>query len=896
MKRLILLGFLAAIAAEAEQPVGLVVVSETARVQRRGDRTTLAALKGELLLPGDGLIAGTSDVQLVFCPHSGAPFEYTLSAGGSAVLSQTRITGKGLKAGPMAPYCALPDVSSQSEPAQGAACPAPSTGLTAKLQGLLEMVLRDPGSLLARVTQLAVYQQAVPEKAASAAVALAAESKAAWISGAKGFTLPRAAVRTESGSSSGSTFAISIGVSKYLYSNVPSLQFADADAELFSRHMGIAGKLPKALETPDDQAGLASHYLLKNGVASKSILEDLLIRRLVSQPKPGDSVFLYLSGHGMKVDDQGAGYFMVTDTKPSEPHSSALSLEKLREVIRQLSCRRVKVALFLDICHAGSIAAKTNRVGDYLRGFVASGADVYVEAAAQGSEEAYESQSFGGGHGAFSYFLIRGLNLPKADLSKESSLRLSPNTDLTHAELDRYVQRMVRIATYGRQRPMAWIGGATRSDMALRGLEAEFRRPPLAKWSPKPAEEFSRRSVGRVVQHETTRLAADVPERLRLLTEAEGILHRYLEGDEVPEARGDFARGLAIYERVRQIGPDSAELESREAFYRGRLLVFDRKFEEALPILERAVALLPEDPVAFNALGMAYLGSARIPEAIAALEDAVRRAPLWSYPVHNLALVHQQRGDFREAERRYKEVIALAPSYGSPHHNLGLLYQLTNRPAEARMELLEAKRRFDQRPIPSAAPSIALGVLAADAGKDSAPYFTEARQILATHPDPLNETLLHHNEGVTLSRDPNRREEAATAWRNNPEYVPSLSALGALLAAPPSGERPPQRDARLMEATAVLKRAVHLAPEYLGARLALAQVYEDLGDIASARAQHAECRQRAPENPMTLRRFAAFEARQQRAEAARELYQAALRLTRAAAARKEIEAQLRRLP
>jgi uncharacterized caspase-like protein len=88
------------------------------------------------------------------------------------------------------------------------------------------------------------------------------------------------------------------------------------------------------------------------------------------------------------------------------------------------------------------------------------------------SQLSYESDQFGGGHGVFTYYLLKGLH-GEADANKDGTV--------TAGELFAYVHDNVAKATSGNQSPMAGPGLAERiplSGSALKGAARASTETP----------------------------------------------------------------------------------------------------------------------------------------------------------------------------------------------------------------------------------------------------------------------------------------------------------------------------------------------------------------------------------------------------------------------------------
>src|ERR1019366_9687877 len=98
----------------------------------------------------------------------------------------------------------------------------------------------------------------------------------------KGLSVPKAAENNVSGK----TYALIVGVSKYKNPAIPSLQYADKDAEAFCNYLEESG-----VDSNDINLMLNENATFINVMQSlDAICND--------KAKKGDKVFFYFSGHG----------------------------------------------------------------------------------------------------------------------------------------------------------------------------------------------------------------------------------------------------------------------------------------------------------------------------------------------------------------------------------------------------------------------------------------------------------------------------------------------------------------------------------------------------------------------------------------------------------------------
>lgn len=191
-------------------------------------------------------------------------------------------------------------------------------------------------------------------------------------------------------------YALVVGVEKY--KSLPRADFAARDAEAVRRHL-------RALGFPErNVAVLAGDNATRTGMAK--YFKEWLPARVT----PRSTVFFYFSGHGAPDPGSGTAYLMPWDGDAQFLKSTAYPLKEAYEELGRLKARRVVVAL--DSCFSGaggrSVLAKGLRplVAKTDTGFAPPPNMAILAAASEGEVTGtLEDQ----GHGAFTYYLLKGL-------------------------------------------------------------------------------------------------------------------------------------------------------------------------------------------------------------------------------------------------------------------------------------------------------------------------------------------------------------------------------------------------------------------------------------------------------------------------------------------------------
>jgi tetratricopeptide (TPR) repeat protein len=899
-----------------EEPVGLVLNPGGGKLLRADTETPLALRAGDLLFSGDGVRTEASPASYLFCPSKSIE---TLSAAGEVRLDARQPKVKAGKITDVpARACTLPQtlrVAVASQQHYGVTMtrggaevkPIARDQLPADVKALLApfdaVLASDPKDQAALVSEATIFEDhKLPSNAYEIYKKLEEQwPDAVWIK-SKLFTLGEQASVADAAAAAtpaagGNTYALLIGISKYKKPEL-DLQFANADAIELGKFLESprGGGVPhdNILMLTDDKATTA---------ALRSGFQDFLKRRAGKN----DTVVIMAAGHGT-VESPGSkkAYILTYDTDPQDMAATALPMQEVADLFtEQLKAVR-RVLLFVDVCKAGTIGTiKSTTVNSNVQELGDIDGDLFGLLASRPKELSEEGPQFGGGHGVFSYYLVRGLE-GDADDNKDGIVDAS--------ELIKYVSGQVPTATMDKQHPREF--GTYENKMALSdtkkpGIQiTQFRRLqdarnggplftasaqdlPLSSEAASSLDKYNQAiSAGRILPNQTANafdalkpLQAQLsPDRyrqatnqLRVALENRGqeTLLRYLAGDENPQTRQDFAEAERYMEAARTLTQESLYLEGRQDFFQGRTLLFDKQFPNAVDYLEKSVRLDPGGAYAYNALGIAYLEQANFDQAIPAFRDAAKRAQHWSYPLHNLALAYVETGDTRDAIKAYQDAIRLTPQYSYLPYNLGLVYQRLNRRKDAEASYKKALMLAPN----SAEPLNALGTLKASEGKRA-----EAEQL---YRDALmrNGSLLpaRHNLALLLASDKNRQTEAISLLRENltqsPDYLPSRLSLAETLAN--TGDN--------QGAIEEYRKVLADKPGYIAARLALARLLSKTGDNENALKELRQAAGADTQNPDVLEQIGDMEgARGNKAEA-NTAYDQAEKLTTDSAARKRMK-------
>lgn len=230
----------------------------------------------------------------------------------------------------------------------------------------------------------------------------------------------------------GNTYAIIVGVSEYR--KIQSLQYASKDAETFKRLLNTVGNVP------NDHIRM---YLDSN-TSKAAITDETLLWLSKRKIKKGDRIFFYLSGHGDAYRNTQFFFTHEADLVTGPEHYNADGNVNLKTLKNRLISEYVEeygaeVFFIVDACRTTD-ATSDSLKNMYHRFNIASSSEklpgfVTIYATKDGSV-AYESPKFGGGHGLFTYFFIRG-SMGEADMEPKDGT-------VTLEEISRYVVNSVK--------------------------------------------------------------------------------------------------------------------------------------------------------------------------------------------------------------------------------------------------------------------------------------------------------------------------------------------------------------------------------------------------------------------------------------------------------------------
>jgi len=233
------------------------------------------------------------------------------------------------------------------------------------------------------------------------------------------------------------SYALVLGIANYKnLAAKDQLQFSERDAE----------SIYSILISPEGGNFHAENvHKLTGPRATLANMRHELEEWLPSTAHDDDRVLIYFAGHGFLYD--GHAYLAPYDLDPHNIAGTGYPMDTLGSVIGSRIKAKWKV-LITDACHSGAITPEADRAA-VSRSLLDLGSSLFSLTASRDRERSFESADWGGGHGIFTYYVVKGL---------EGAADESHDGIVTADELADYVRRNVREVTNGQQNPTSERG------------------------------------------------------------------------------------------------------------------------------------------------------------------------------------------------------------------------------------------------------------------------------------------------------------------------------------------------------------------------------------------------------------------------------------------------------
>jgi tetratricopeptide (TPR) repeat protein len=192
----------------------------------------------------------------------------------------------------------------------------------------------------------------------------------------------------------------------------------------------------------------------------------------------------------------------------------------------------------------------------------------------------------------------------------------------------------------------------------------------------------------------------------------------------------DLTQQLSIENTVAGTPTPPADMKADDLVESGRAAMNSGDLTMAIEVLKRATEIEPKNKIAWNLLGMSYMGVRQDDAAIAALQKQIEINPYDEYAYNNLGRVYWQDRKYDDAVTAFHKQLEINPLDKFSHSNLGAMYAEWHKYDLAVPELEKAASLTPD----DAAPQVSLGDAYLNLGQDDKALaaFDRAVELAAT--------------------------------------------------------------------------------------------------------------------------------------------------------------------
>jgi len=500
------------------------------------------------------------------------------------------------------------------------------------------------------------------------------------------------------------SYAVVIGISAY--KNLPEtaqLAYPNRDAE----------DVYAALISPEGgQFPAENVHKLINERATVANIRHEIEEWLPQVTQDNDRVLIYYAGHGFVSG--GKGWLAPYDVDIHNIPTTAYPMDSLGSYVGGKIKGKWKV-LITDSCHSGAITPETDRkqVNDTLLDLQKS---LFSLTASRDREQSFESDKWGGGHGIFTYYVVKGLE-GEADTNGDGIVDAD--------ELAEYVHTNVRLATGGAQNPTSERGSFD-PNMVLAYNASRIKGPALLapqygnliiEANMDNTEVFvDGKSAGVVNKGTALRLPGISPgahtvKGVHMGYEPDGPREEqvYPGQDTTVSVRILIARranhaaveeldkgieyynngGAENYKKAADHFQAAIKLDpkySMALLYLGRVQNALFEDDKALASLKQAIELDPDYEEARASYAAALLDAGDLDEAVRQLNVVTRREPERGMAWYLLSQAYARKADYADGKTAAEKAIALTPKNAEAHFWLAECLRQLKDPAAAMTE------------------------------------------------------------------------------------------------------------------------------------------------------------------------------------------------------------------
>ena len=543
--------------------------------------------------------------------------------------------------------------------------------------------------------------------------------------------------------SSPKTYAVIAGISSYASKGIPSLRFANKDAEAFYNYLRTDNNVPEdhIKLLVNEEATTASVYSALSWLSEVAAKDDL--------------VYFYFSGHGDMENETiyKLGFLLTYNTPRTNYINNAIRIEDLNNLANTLSLRnKAKVIIITDACHSGNLAGSDFRSSSLVgKSLTILAANEIRIASCRPDQKSLEDEGWGGGRGVFSFHLVNGLTgfaaKPNADVITVRDLRRyldsSLSTDLIlkrekHQQnavitgpdifplAKKNMGRMARMNAEGANQVIAVSLQVPEenetADMALDKFSDWLKKQKLDSGynyhslSQAPVQQITASWLNMCKLNVLGALseAGEKKDELDKVLSRINLLVEEMETDSNLRSQADRILVVAIHNFAQKsinayLEGDAAELERRRYYNAGL-----KDYDIYPPMYDVALKLTDPDDFLYQVLkvnkyyfgGLALMlkipltdkPQGLIDSALQLVQKALALEDQAAYIYNALGVLHFYKADFKMADSMYKTAIKITPQWALPYNNLLALQLSQNNTIEAEKMYYEAGNKANTLP------------------------------------------------------------------------------------------------------------------------------------------------------------------------------------------------------
>jgi len=482
-------------------------------------------------------------------------------------------------------------------------------------------------------------------------------------------------------------YALVVGIANYKDPGVPKLHYSERDArDIFDILISPEG----------GNFHRENVHLLIGAQATLANLRHELEEWLPSQARDGDRVLIYFAGHGFVF--QGRGYLAPYDIDPHNIRQTGYPMDELGETIGGKIRAKDKI-LLTDACHSGAIRPEDTQ--DINHHLIDLNKSLFSLTASRDRQVSYEGQHWGGGHGIFTYYVVRGLE-GEADENGDGIVTADELYDYVY----RNVRQDTRGAPEGQQDPT--VGQGSFDPHMLLAYVPSHAKPGV----PPPPQEgtlvivanmdgvevfVDGKPVGVVNKGKVLTLPGLTPgshtiKGVKMGYEPDGpreeevypgqettVNIKILIARRRSRAASDaLDKGLELYKKGSEQNYKKAVAEFQKALdvdptYSQAALYLARAYnalydeQNAEKYFRKAIEIDPDYLEAHASFGGMLLDTGNTDEAIRQFETVLRRDPLNVLALTNLAQAYRMKDMYKDSVESARKAVKLNPAYAEPH-------------------------------------------------------------------------------------------------------------------------------------------------------------------------------------------------------------------------------------